>query len=190
MYTTLAEVKTYLWIEGTSEDTRLTAILNGVESYVEKLIWDINLNDKTEKIKLSLVDQSSESFPLNNKNVTQIKTINWTDFTTKVEWVDYLINADDTVQVTGLCDLLTNLNFDVFSVTYTSWYNPIPDDLKNAIADLVGFEFAKELGKNIASEQTWPRRVTYSSSDAPETIMHGALQVIDSYRVLNLKHFT
>lgn len=190
MYTTLADVKIYLWITWTDDDVRIKAILDGVESFVFNIIGDVSSNDKTETICVSSINQSTETFALGNKNVTKIKTVNLTDFTSKVNWTDYLIRKNDTVTIPWICDLISNLNFDVFDIVYTSGYNPVPLDLQNVIADLVWFEFAKDLGKNISSETTWPRKVTFSGVDSTDIKVNEALTIINNYQVLNLKHFT
>lgn len=190
MITTLPKVKTYLWITGTAEDARLTAILNGVEAFVFNIIWDVSNGDKTETINVSSVDVATETIPLKNFRVTKIKTVNWNDFTSKVNWTDYLIRSNDTVTITNICSFISDLNFDVFDIVYTSGFTTIPVDLENAVAELVGFIFAKELGKNISSETTGPRKVGFSSEDTTDTKLNEALTVINNYRVLNLKHFT
>lgn len=190
MYTTLDKVKIYLWISGTSNDARLQCILDGVEAFVFNIIWDISENDKTESVCTNLLSSDGNTFPLSNKKVTQVKTINGNDFTTKANGTDYLIRANDTVTVPSLCTYLSDLIFDVFSVTYTSGYNPVPTDIQNAIAELVGFTFAKELGKNISSETTWPRKVSFGWAETTDTKVNEALTVINNYQVLNLKHFT
>jgi len=187
MYTTLTKVKTYLWITWTADDTRLSSILGGIEAFVFNIIWDINTNDKTETICVSLINK--ETFPLTNKKVTQIKTVNWTDFTAKVNWTDYLIRTNDTVTITWISGFISNLVFNVFDIVYTSGYVVIPFDLENAIAELVWFTFAKDLWKNITSEQTWPRRVVFWSEDTTDTKVNEALTIINNYQVLNLKHF-
>lgn len=190
MYTTLADVKTYLWITWTADDSRLTAILNGVEAYVNNIIWDISTGDKTETINVDSIDQKTETFPLKNKKVTKIKTVNWNDFTSKVNWTDYLIRVDDTVTINDIFTFISDLNFDVFDIVYTSWFITVPKDLQNAIAELVWFDFAKELAKNISSETTWPRKVSYSGIETKDIKVNEALTVINNYQVLNLKHFT
>jgi len=195
MYTTLAKVKTYLWITSSTSDDRLTAILDGVEAFVFNIIWDINTNDKTETINKIFIGDDGNTIPLKNWKVTKIKTVNWTDFTSKVNWTDYLIRANDTVTITSLCSFLSDLNFDVFDIVYTSGIATIPVDLENAIAELVWFEFAKELGKNVTSETTGPRKVAYWGGwinwiENSEVKRNEALTVINNYKVLNLKHFT
>lgn len=76
------------------------------------------------------------------------------DFSSKVNKVDYLIRKNDTVEVKDLHDIISDLNFDEFTVNFQSGYDSIPMDLQNAIGDLVGIQLAKQLGKDIKSETT------------------------------------
>jgi len=187
-FTTLAKVKICLWIEWTDDDPQLICILDGVETYIEQLIWDINTGDKTEKIDISRLIEL-DTVPLCNKKVTKIKTVNWNDFVSKVDWTDYLIRSDDTVTIESLSSFLSGIKFNVFTIVYTSWYTTIPLDLQLIIADLVWYEYAKELGKNISKEKTWPRDVTYGTNESDPKVIN-ALKVIENYKVLNLKYFT
>lgn len=190
MYTTLAEVKTFLWISTTSEDTRITAILGGVEAFVYNIIWDINTGDKTEEINLNIIEEDLETIPLSNYRVTKIKTVNGTDFTSKVDGTDYKIRNNDKVTIKWLCDYLSDLEFNVFDIVYTSWLSEIPEDLKNAIANLVWYELAKVSWKNVVSETTWPRQIRFSDSENQDVVVVNALNIIKAYQVLNLKYFT
>lgn len=190
-FTTLAKVKTCLSIEWTDDDSQLECLLDAVEIYIEQIIWDINSGSKIEKIDFSRIEDNN-TIPLGNKKVTQITNVNWTDFTSKVDGTDYLIREDDTVTIENLTSFLSGIKFNIFSITYTSWFVTIPLDLQYAIADLVWFEFAKELGKSVQKEKTWPREVTYweivwVEEQNPEVIK--ALAIIQSYKVLNLKYF-
>lgn len=188
MFVNLTEVKQYLNITWAESDTELWLILDWVESFVEWIIWDINLNEKTETIQLCLLDW--DTFPLSNINIKSIASINWVDFSSKINWIDYLIRNNDTITVNNLSNYINNLNFDVFEVVYQSWYSEIPQDLKNAISELVWYYYDLDNWKVVSSEALWPRKVTFWNIENLSQKTNEALKVIKKYQVLNLKYFT
>jgi len=160
-FVSLATVKTILWITDNSDDTRLTAILEGVLSQVSLQIWNIEEWEKSEYFPVNMESVKKWFLPLSVINPTAIKEIDWVDFTTKVNWTDYLILDDGTAQVIDLSSFIST-SFDKFKVKYTAWYSAPPDDFENIIATMVGLEFSKDLWRDVIEEQTWPRTVKWS----------------------------
>jgi len=170
----LTEVKTYLWITSNADDTKLTAILDGLNEDILSRIWDITLWEKTQTIKNSrrlLRDKYSYwssirniTLQLNIINPTQILTINWNDFSTKVLWTDYVIDTDWIAHILNLT-LLTRNNFGFFDITYTAWYATTPKQLIALTSEYIGYLYSKDLWKDIIEEKLWPRGVKYASND-------------------------
>lgn len=160
-YVTLEQVKDILGICDTSDDTRLQAILNSVLDSVTSRIGNIELWDKTEKVLKNTRLVKDDILPLSYINPTLIKTIDWVDFSGKVEGSDYLLLDNWTAQVTNLRDYITT-EFDYFTITYTAWYEKAPLDFVNIIANLVGIDYAKDMWKNTIEETTGPRTIRYS----------------------------
>lgn len=160
----LEQIKDYLWITGTSDDTRLQSILDGVNSLVISAIWDYEEWEKTIQIKNKIIKDNK--IWLLHVNPTEINEINWNDFSWKVNWVDYMILNNWEVIIKNLCDFISN-DFWVFEVKYNAWYTDedIPKDLIASVWDYVWYLFSQDLWKNVIKEKTGPREVWYESSE-------------------------
>jgi len=169
----LTEVKTYLWITSNADDVKLQALLDGLNEDISNRIWDITLWSKTQTVKHNrrlLRDKYSYwnsirniTIQLNIVNPTQILTINWNDFSTKVLWTDYMIDPDGVAHILNLY-LLSRNNFGFFDITYTAWYVSTPKKLIALTSEYMGYLYSKDLWKDIIEEKLWPRWVKYASN--------------------------
>lgn len=159
---TLAEVKTFLWITDTAQDTQLTSILAFVESWASSVVWDLNDGQKTIQVKLAdtIGDYGESIIPLDHRGCVSVDEINGIDVSSLVAWDDYNILDSGIVEFTDLSDYISNLKFSTFKVKYTiAWV--IDDKYKGAIANICGYFLGLDLSREVQSEQLWPRKVQY-----------------------------
>ncbi len=172
----LSEVKAYLGITGTDDDTRLTAILDGINAQVEKAVWDLTESEKTMIVKNSAV--CNETITLNIIEPTSITEINWTDFSTKVAWTDYIIKYDGEAIIKNLSSYITN-DFWYFAVKFNAWYSETPKELIALVSNYLGYLYSQDLWKDIIEEKLWPRGVKYDSNldDARNSLAYTKFKV-------------
>ena len=151
MIVSLADVKTYLDITDCESDTRLQAILDECEGFLLSYLGNIAKGTKTERVEKSMCKHNVLPFKIGN--VTKINTINGTDFTAKVEGVDYVLNSDGTAEVLNLLDYVLVGDFSTFTISYEAGYDPIPEEIVGAVSEYVGAVFATENGRDVIKEQ-------------------------------------
>jgi len=120
-YAQLSDVKTYLGISWSSEDTSLAALL--LQSYylLNSMLGVDTLNEttKTEVVERIFWDWT---FWLHNRPVTALLTLDGTSYT----WVlntDYQILHNRQLRVKDITDYMTSLEFYNITATYTAWYD-------------------------------------------------------------------
>lgn len=184
----IEKIKDILWVTDTLDDVRLEAILKSVLDSVDSRIWNIELGEKTEKVLKKTRLVKDDILPLSYIKPTQIKSINWVDFTAKVEGSDYLLLDNWTVQVPNLSSYITT-DFDYFTVVYTAGYETAPDEYVRVIANLVWLEFSKDMWKDITEETTWPRTVRWSDTgkDWGDTIKKSLYASLRKYIPIHLR---
>lgn len=160
-FVTLDQVKDNLGICDSSDDTRLWAILDWVLKDIEGRIWDIQLWEKTEKIDKKMRMLKEGVLPFSIGPVVSITEIDATDFSTKVEWVDYQINDNWTAEVKDLSSYIET-DFAKFKIIYQAGYAKAPADYVDIVSSLVWLEFSKDMWKDVTEETTGPRTVKFS----------------------------
>lgn len=159
----LSEIKNYLWIAYDDEDTKLQAILDWVESLLIKHLWDISVWDRTIQVENKEVKQETFFIPLINP--LSIKTINGTNFSSKVNGTDYFIKNDWNVIVKDLLDYIDN-DFWVFTVVINAWYSEIPAWINSLVAEYVWFLNTLDNWRSITNETMWPRATSFTGLDS------------------------
>lgn len=163
---TLDQVKTFLWISSNEDDLRLQLILDSVLEQSKNICWDLEFWTKKQIVKNSSV--KNETFTLNIINATKLLKINWVDYSWKVSWVDYFINTTNEIIVKWIYWDISN-DFWFFEVEYEAGFTMPPSSFIWVIATYCGVLYAKDLWKDVISENLWPRWVNYlntSISDA------------------------
>lgn len=161
-YISLAEAKTYLWITDTSQDSKLTLIIDWVQNIVVNYIWfDIASSSKTENISICDIWCYWKIF-LNAKPITSLNKINWVSYTW-VLWTNYMIDNNKII-INDISLYLTNLNFSYFTIEYTAWFTIIPNDVKLVMLTLTAQEFNKKDWSIVKSYTLWPRTIDFDNS--------------------------
>ncbi len=160
----LEQIKDYLWITGTGDDTRLQLILDSVNSLVVSVIWNYEEWEKTIQVKNKVIKDNK--IGLLHVNPIKITNINWNDFNLKLKWFDYIILDNWEVIIPNLCSYISN-DFWIFEVKYTAWYTNegIPNDLIGIVANYVWYLYSQDLWKDVVREKTGPREVQYWVND-------------------------
>jgi len=176
-YATLAQVKDYLWITDTSNDSLIQHLLNSSYYLLNKLIWVTTLNGWSVTEELNLGDIYKWvwyywfNIYLKNKPVSAITKINWTAYTW-VKWTDYMITYDRKLTIKDLDNYIVSLNFDVFEIEYTAWYNrddswvdTLPDDIKLMQMMLVSWLYNKKGNEWIHQYRLWDESISFWSQN-------------------------
>lgn len=147
----LADIKNVLGITESDDDTTIGKILSWVNASIKSYLWDISQGEKT-----ILVKKDSEKIWLMHKNCTSITKINGIS----VPEGSFQILESDEAYILDFSSY-TDSKFPHIVVKYQAGYETIPDNIILAAAQLVGFEFSKELWQVVSSEKMWPRAVEF-----------------------------
>jgi len=146
-YATLAQVKSYLGVSWTSEDTVIQQLLNSSYYTLNKLLSITSFNETTSTEQVDIREIYRDAWYywynifLKNKPVTAITKINDTAYT-GVKGTDYMIVYDRKAIISDMNDYVLNLDFNYFNIEYTRWYDrdetllvpwtwdTLPDDIK------------------------------------------------------------
>jgi len=176
-YTQLSDLKTYLWISGTTQDTRLNALLLKSYYLLNSMIWvdTLNLGTKSETVEKIYTDWT---LFLHNFPVVSIATIDAKTYT----WVlnrDYQILRNRRVTIKDISNYMTDLEFYNIDFTYIAWYDrdetgttPWPNDelpsdislLQMMLVDWMLNKAGSEWLWAISQYRLWEEQITYWKS--------------------------
>lgn len=199
MYSTLAQFKSYLWIDvlDTSHDVLLTQILNSAEMKLNHLCWVDSFEKwkRTQTIESRWIFDTARwlEFYLKNKPVESIDSMNWETYEWE-KWTDYLIIYDRRAIFKKL-----NLNDRwMIEVEYTAWYETIPDDLKLLEMMLWCAELPDSMKSEywvwLSSYKLWDEQITFwvksysnwNSWMTSDDICFSFTALLDKYKNFNL----
>lgn len=132
MYTSVATVKTILWITWTSADAVITVLCNDADSMIDALL-DIDWFDSWTATETITYPRNSvmfriPKFYLKNFNVTQITKVNNIAYTGVLN-TDYKITNGRAVEIKNLSQYNVTTVFPSFDIEYKYWYARTPSDL-------------------------------------------------------------
>lgn len=174
MYTTLAKVQTLLgpWPYTPDQEAKLDEIIASTKEVIDGFLWWDYLEQKqrSERISKCKIYKNYSTIYLEALNATSIDAIDGVAYTW-VLWDDYIIEGDNKRKVSfyNFPTWSLNTRFPSFEITYTSWYNPIPEDIVYAQSLLAMSEYAKYQGRPLESYKLRQRTVKFASSDDFET---------------------
>lgn len=170
MYLTLSDLKLRLWITDNTRDVELQSLLDASRSKIQAEWYDYI--SKPHK-KITRAKNWLDWVQLDAPNVTSIEKVGWIDVNF-VKDIDYFVKGqyDHIVRLWPVVNYSWNYWSEV-EVSYTAWYETIPDTLKDAQFYIVCAIKAIQLqaqnafnGKmNIKEHTAWQRKVIYSDSN-------------------------
>lgn len=197
-YSTLAQFKSYLWIDSsdTSKDAVLTQVLNSANSKLNHICWvdDFTQWSRTQLIEKRWIYDTARwlEFYLKNKPVSAITKLNWEAYSW-TKWTDYLIIYDRR----AIFKQLPLNDWWMLEVEYTAWYSTIPDDLKLLEMMLWCWELSDSMKADfwiwISSYRLWDEQITFwskswswTSSMTSDDIYFSFTTLLDKYKNFNL----
>jgi len=170
-YAQLTDVKTYLWISWSGEDTSLSALL--LQSYylLNNMLWVDTLNQTTKTEVITRI-YNDGTFWVKNWPTTALLTVDWESYT----WVlntDYQIIRKRQLIVKDISDYMTDLEFNNVTITYTAWYDrdetgttpwwgdTLPDDIKLMQMMLIGWLRSQAGNEWVSEYKLWEENIKY-----------------------------
>lgn len=157
----------YAWLTTLDSATsnKVALLIDSTQDTLDSIIGDLSYSQKSEDIRIC--DIYNNTVQLTNLNVESIDEINGQSYT-GVLGVDYQIQPPKNSRVLfkTFAQYLSWLQFNYFTIKYTSGYQTIPDDIKYLQYLLVNGELNKEWNKEVKSYSLWPRSVTFADTDS------------------------
>ena len=178
MIITLSELKAYLWIIDTTQDTLLTILVNSandfVENYIDRKIAQANYTeyfDWNAQRELLL-----SNYPVNS--ITSFKINIWTLETPVYEDIE----ANTYKLSPKVWKIFLNFYqkrwFQNYEVIYNAWYATIPWDLKLATLKIASWYYNKRTSDWIKSESVAWDSIWFDTSE----ISSDTLVILNNYR--------
>lgn len=200
-YATLTDLKKYLWISWTDNDTILTEMLNSAYLVLNHLIWvdTLNLTTGVEYIEQNKLYTNwlQEWFYLTNKPVSVITKIWWVNYSW-VKWIDYMVIYDRKILFNRM-DFLDKIKFWLLEVEYTWWYNraridwqttvdDLPDDIKLMQMMLVWWMWNSKGMEWVSSYKIWDESITFWSINwqSADEVYFSFKMLLNRYKSFNL----
>lgn len=179
-------IKQYLWIYDNTEDSRLTMLLDWVMSQISGILWDISYWEKTIRISKNRI--KNNRLWLLHINPISLISVWWVPILAD----DYFIEANGEVYVKNID--YSNLNVaGKLEVKYISWYHldwenyNLPYDIMETIVRYI--DFLSSWWKDIQSETTWPRSVSYATGWWISNDGNSPLAIWDKQFIARIKRF-
>ncbi len=146
---TVSEYKAYSGISSTNQDSSI-AILVGKVSHLVKNICRRTFLDYVDDFKVDTYRSTVNGrLLLQETPILQVVSVQFSDdygksYTDLVEFEDYVVDIErDSVEF--IAAQYNNINkVNAFRITYNSGYETIPEDLKLAVFDLVGYYISND----------------------------------------------
>ena len=140
---TVAEYKAYAGISSTTQDIAIGIIIGKV-SHLVKNICRRTFLDYVDEYKVDVFPGGTGRLLLPETPVLNVARVEFSDnygkdYVDLVEFEDYVVDQQqDAVEIIAYA-LREYRRVNAFRVTYTAGYDSIPEDLKLAVFDLVGY---------------------------------------------------
>lgn len=192
----LAQMLVYLGNPSLTPDQegRLNVILDASCDIVKSRIWDWSKWTKEQLVRYCDIINCPWSwwleFDLNIWNIESIDQINGITYTWTLgyDW-DYVITDPKKRHVImyDLVDYTDRAQFDVMTVTYTAWFDPLPNDIAYLQMLIAEYEFYKNKWQKLESYKLRERTVKFASATNVEDLknMPTVNTILQKYRILD-----
>lgn len=145
---TLAEYKTYTGINSTTQDTQINHLIPVVSEFAKTFCgrkFNNYVDDpNTEVLNGGYAKLLMQEYPLIGVNCLEYSADYGQTYTELVEYTDYVVDMEDSsIQVIG-ADVFPKL-INGYRVTYRAGFDPIPEDLKIAVMDLLTYYIRSDM---------------------------------------------
>lgn len=140
---TVAEYKAYAGISSTTQDTAIGIVIGKV-SHLVKNICRRTFLDYVDEYKTDVFPGGTGRLLLPETPILNVASVEFSDnygkdYVELIEFEDYVVDQQqDAVEIIAYA-LREYRRVNAFRVTYTAGYESIPEDLKLAVFDLVGY---------------------------------------------------
>lgn len=140
---TVAEYKAYAGISSTTQDTAIGIVIGKV-SHLVKNICRRTFLDYVDEYKTDVFPGGTGRLLLPETPILNVASVEFSDnygkdYVELIEFEDYVVDQQqDAVEIIAYA-LREYKRVNAFRVTYTAGYESIPEDLKLAVFDLVGY---------------------------------------------------
>lgn len=178
MIISLSELKAYLWITTTDQDTLLNIFIDSANDFVETYIWrELTSQEYTEYKDWDW----QRIILLENYPVTTISSFQYNQWTIDEE--DFVDVDDSTYKLSPkiwkiFLTFYQRRWFQNYKIVYTAWYSTIPWDLKLATLKLAAWYYNNKTSDWIKSETVWWDSITFDTTD----ISNDVLVILNNYR--------
>lgn len=140
---TVAEYKAYAGISSTTQDSTIAILVQKV-SHLVKLICRRSFVDYIDEYKVDIFNGGSTRLYLKETPVLSVSTVEFSDdygktYKELTEFTDYVVDYEgDAIEL--ISPPYNNYKrTNAFKITYNAGYEVVPEDLKLAVFDLVGY---------------------------------------------------
>ena len=159
-YITKEEVKLFLTLSWTSEDTLIDSLIVDSEAIINSL-FDVDSFEEWTRTDMLKFNYKDQVYYLKNMPVSSIDKINGIAFTGSI-WDEYLIvNNRQVIIRATLTPYFIDLKFEYFEIEYTAWYQVIPNWLKAMMKFLVGWLYNQRKTIWISQYSLWDENITF-----------------------------
>lgn len=140
---TVAEYKAYAGISSTNQDITIAILISKV-SHLVKNICRRTFLDYVDEYKTDVFSGGSPRILLTETPILNVASVEFSDnygksYVELTEFEHYVVDPQyDSVELIA-SQLMEYKRVNAFKVTYTAGYETIPEDLKLAVFDLVGY---------------------------------------------------
>ena len=181
MLASLADLKTYLGVTDNSEDAVLTVFLNGADAYAKNRMGR-DIEKGTDPIVEEMDGHGENVIQVRNWPIVSVASVEYNDL---VSWKPYDPSAYFVKKSTGQIRFPyfgTLRGFGNIRVTYVGGYETVPKDISTAVVRIAASTYNRRNSDGIKREKIEGAEIEYS----PETIPTDALDVLDSYRNIDV----
>jgi len=181
MLANLAELKSYLWITDSDEDTLLTALLWQADAFIKSYTGrDLEANDYADELYSWKAEREFllKQFPVNSLTSFKYNTGTlWTPVWEAFDEDSYRLD-EETWRIYLAFNLVRG--FQNIQVNYNAWFETVPADLNLAEIRLAAYYFNTRNADWIVSESVDGASVRYDVKKTPDDI----LAILENYKAI------